>query len=275
MNRLIIALLVFLPSVLFAQNFQGMAVYASKQSLKGLQIDGKNREDADEMTKIIMDRLAKSLEKTYVLNFNSFESTYEQEQKLEAPSAGFSGGVESSGDGLTYKNIKTKLLLVEEEFFGKEFLITDSLKVYQWELQNETKKIGDFTCYKALSVDRVSQEDLDKYEADKVKQDTAKTAFFTVSEPKERVITVWYTPEIAVSQGPGAFWGLPGLIMEANYDDTIILCSKIVLNPKKKVEIKMPKKGKRVTKLEYDSLIAKQMETMTDDDGVIRIEIGQ
>ena len=119
----------------------------------------------------------------------------------------------------------------------------------------------------------MSKEDLEEYEKEKVKQETAKTAFFTVSEPKERITTVWYTPEIPVSQGPGDFWGLPGLILEASFDDTIILCSKIVLNPKNKTEIKMPKRGKRVTKKEYDSLMKKQMEKMTNSDGVIEIHM--
>ncbi|RZJ98139.1 MAG: GLPGLI family protein, partial [Flavobacterium sp.] len=75
------------------------------------------------------------------------------------------------------------------------------------------------------------------------------------------------------SQGPGEFWGLPGLILEASYDETTILCSKVVLNPKTKNEIKKPKKGKKVTKKEYESLIEKQMEQMTDENGAIRIDI--
>ncbi|WP_051224123.1 GLPGLI family protein [Flavobacterium tegetincola] len=274
MNRLIIALLVFLPSVLLAQNFQGMAVYESKRSLKELKIESKDLND--DMMKKIMDGMKKQYEKTYILNFNKYESVYQEEQKLETPSSGFSMGfMSSSANEVTYKNIKNKVQLAEQEFLGKEFLVTDSLKVYNWELQSETKKIGDYTCYKAISVDRVTQEDLDQYEAEKIKQDTANTAFFTITEPKERIVTVWYTPEIPVSQGPGAFWGLPGLIMEASFDDTIILCSKIVLNPTKKLKIKAPRKGKEVTKSQYDSLIEKQMEKMTNQNGVILIEIGQ
>lgn len=274
MNRLIITLMLMLFSsiAIFAQEFNGMAVYESKQSLKDMKIESKDIND--EMMKGIMERMKKQFEKTYILNFNKYESVYQEEQKLEAPSAGFSMTKLGSSDSeITYKNVKNKLKIAEEEFFGKEFLVTDSLKVYNWELQNETKKIGDYTCYKAISVKKVTKEDLEKYEKEKVKQETAKTAFFTVSEPEEKVTTVWYTPEIPVSQGPGEFWGLPGLILEASFDNTIILCSKIIINPAKKFDIKVPKKGKRVTKKQYDSLMEKQMEKMTDSDGVIHIEV--
>lgn len=57
-------------------------------------------------------------------------------------------------------------------------------------------------------------------------------------------MTAWYTPEIPVNQGPENYWGLPGLILEINDGTTTILCSKIVLNAKEKVEIKPSKKEK-------------------------------
>ncbi len=275
MTKLINTMLLLLTATLTvsAQEFQGIAVYESKQSLKDMKIESKDMND--EMMKNIMERMKKQFEKTFILNFNKYESVYQEEQKLEAPSKGISISMASTvGSEITYKDVKNKLSLVEEEFFDKPFLVTDSLKVFQWELQSETKKIGDYTCYKAMSIKKVTQEDLDNYEKEKVKQDTAKTAFFTVSEPKEKITTVWYTPEIPVSHGPGEFWGLPGLIMEARFDDTILLCSKIILQPKNKIQIKKPKKGKRVTKKEYDSLMEKQLEKMTDENGVIHIQVG-
>jgi GLPGLI family protein len=51
-------------------------------------------------------------------------------------------------------------------------------------------------------------------------------------------------PEIPVSQGPEGYWGLPGLILEVNDGKTVLLCSKVVLNPKVKAEIKAPSKGR-------------------------------
>ena len=78
--------------------------------------------------------------------------------------------------------------------------------------------------------------------------------------PKEVVVTAWYTPEVPVNQGPENYWGLPGLILEINDGKTVILCSKVVLNPKEKAEIKASTKGKVVSQAEYDEIMIKKME---------------
>ena len=52
--------------------------------------------------------------------------------------------------------------------------------------------------------------------------------------------------------------------MEINADRTTILCSKIILNPAEKAEIKMPSKGKEVTQKEYNEIISKKMDEMRD-----------
>ena len=92
-----------------------------------------------------------------------------------------------------------------------------------------------------------------------------KTSFLDEIEmPKEITITAWYTPEIPVSQGPEGYWGLPGLILEVNDGKTTILCSKIVLNPKEKAEIKAPDNGKIVSQKEYDEIVIKKMDEMRE-----------
>ncbi len=82
--------------------------------------------------------------------------------------------------------------------------------------------------------------------------------------PKEITITAWYTPEVPINQGPEGYWGLPGLILEVNDGKTVVMCSKLVMNTKDKVEIKAPKNGKQVKQKEYDEIVAKKMEEMKD-----------
>ena len=96
------------------------------------------------------------------------------------------------------------------------------------------------------------------------KGDKPKDFMSEVEVPKEIEVTAWYTMQIPVSQGPGEYWGLPGLILEVNAGKTTILCSKIVMNPTEKNEIKKPSKGKEVTKQEYNDIIKKKMEEMRE-----------
>lgn len=96
------------------------------------------------------------------------------------------------------------------------------------------------------------------------KDDKPKDFMSEVEVPKEIEVTAWYTMQIPVSQGPGEYWGLPGLILEVNAGKTTILCSKIVMNPTEKNEIKKPSKGKEVTKQEYNDIIKKKMEEMRE-----------
>ena len=95
-----------------------------------------------------------------------------------------------------------------------------------------------------------------------------KTNFFDeIDLPKEITVTAWYCPEIPVNQGPDEYWGLPGLIMEVNDGKTVIMCSKLVMNVKDKMEIKAPTGGDKVTQKEFDDIMMKKMKEMSEMGG--------
>jgi GLPGLI family protein len=77
-------------------------------------------------------------------------------------------------------------------------------------------------------------------------------------------ITAWYAPEIAVNNGPEMYWGLPGLILEVNDGSQTIICSKIVLNPKNKIAIKEPTKGKKVNQKKFEEIMDKKSKEMME-----------
>jgi GLPGLI family protein len=274
-------IMTFLSS--FAQkDFQGMAVYESKTSTADFKkrFEG-NKEMTPEMQKMIEERMKKMFEKTFILNFDKQASIYKEEEKLDAPGQGGGGGgmrMMSSfmgGGGTYYKNVKDKNYTVDKEFMGKEFLVKDSLVAYKWVMESETRQIGGYNCYKATTVIPASKTDFRNFrprrEDDKKKEINSdstktdnkekKTNFMEDIElPKEITVTAWYTPEIPVNQGPEGYWGLPGLILEVNDGKTIILCSKVVLNPKDKADIKAPTNGKEISQKDYDETITKKME---------------
>ena len=125
-----------------------------------------------------------------------------------------------------------------------------------------TKKVEGFDW---RSMRRRPAEEEEKKEAEKV-EDSTKTddPMEEIEIPEEIEVIVWYTPQIPVSQGPGEYWGLPGLILEVSADRTTMLCSKIVMNPEEKAEIKKPSKGKEVTKEEYNTIVKEKIEEMRE-----------
>lgn len=279
--------IIFTVSVLFAfitanaqKDFQGMAVYESKTSTADFKARmGGNKDITPEMQKMIEERMKKMFEKTFILNFDKSASIYKEEEKLETPGQQ-GGGMRMmtsfmGGGGTYYKNVKDKSYTVDKEFMGKEFLVKDSLKTYNWKMEAETKEIGGYMCYKATTVIPASKTDFRNFRAKKEdeKKDEAKseenkekkTSFLDeIDLPKEITITAWYSPEIPINQGPEGYWGLPGLILEVNDGKTTILCSKIVLNAKEKAEIKAPTNGKEVSQAEYDETVTKKMEEMME-----------
>ncbi|SDR66487.1 GLPGLI family protein [Formosa sp. Hel1_31_208] len=282
-------LLLLLSFNLNAQDFQGQAIYQTKTSMDMSGWGGGQM--SEQQKKQIAERMKSMLEKTYVLNFNRSESTYKEEDKLAAPGSGGSrwGGMMSSfTGGPQYKNIKEALILQEQEFFGKSFLVKDSLPKLEWKLGSESKQIGQYTCFKATTTKPVdemdfmsmrrrgrgndekneSEESTDSTKTDSVATDSTTTKseniFDGVEVPKFVVVTAWYTPQIPVSTGPGEYHGLPGLILEVTADKTVMLCTKIIMNPKDKAEIQMPDKGEIVTRDEYNKIMKDKIEEMRE-----------
>lgn len=242
-----------------AQNFQGKAVYMSKSKM---DLGSWGARMSEEQKKQVAERLKNRLEKTYVLTFNMQESMFLEEEKIDAISGATDswGGYFSRGD--QYKNVKENSLVQSQEFYGKRFVVKDALYKIDWKLGTETKKIGDYTCYKAkafvpvveLSWYNFSWSDLNEDATEKDK----------TAEEKLTVVEAWYTPQIPVAQGPAEFWGLPGLILEVSAQNTTLLCSEIEINPKQKISITAPEKGEETTKNDYVSIVRKKMVEMRD-----------
>ena len=268
-----LAVFVLVTSIANSQDFQGEAVYQTKTTLN---IDFASAGVPADRVKRMKERMKNELEKIYTLTFSKTESIYKEEQTLSQADGGRPGGgggvrfmmMNGGVTGDYYKNIQTKTSTKESEFSGKNFLIKDSLVTYNWKMEQETKMIGENLCFKATAVVEMPKkpdfkfgrrEDNEKKdEGDKKEEEPEKI----ILEPV--IVTAWYALEIPVSQGPSGYWGLPGLILEVSYADTNIMCTKIVLNPKEKKQLKEPKKGKVVTQNEYDTILKEKMVEMRE-----------
>lgn len=122
--------------------------------------------------------------------------------------------------------------------FGRDFIITDSLQDFDWQITREKSKILNYTVQKATAV-----------------KDSATT------------LEAWYTTQIPIKSGPNNYWGLPGLILklvnrrqgkeirEFYYEATEIDILKDTEEP-----IEKPTKGDKVTQEEFDRIMDEQME---------------
>ncbi len=296
----ILAALLF-TAVSFAQNISGQAFYESKTTVDPDAFGG-GREMNEDMKKRVMEMMKSYLEKTYILTFNNKESIYKEEVKLEAGQSGgpFAMMMSSYTPGAQYKNIETKRMVEENEFFGKEFLVTDSVPSLDWKLEKESKQIGQYVAFKATAIKKVDPND---YSMARPKRDAkngkdgedgkkgkngilgtdgksgepGKSAdevatkeesddpMDNIEVPKEVLVTAWYTPQVPVGQGPGEYSGLPGLILELNVYRTTLLCSKIVMNPKEADKIEAPTKGKEVTREEYRKIVKEKTDEMREN----------
>ena len=182
--------------------------------------------------------------------------------------------------GKQYKNLADNQILEEREFFGKQFLINDTITNLQWTVGKESKQIGQYIAIKATAMKQVDPNDFsmarrrnrdgddeEKKEGEEVKDSTSTNLdpFDEIEVPKEMLVTAWFTPQIPVKNGPGEYAGLPGLILEMSIDRTTILCSKIVLNPKEADKIEAPDIGKEVTREEYNEIVKEKMDEMREN----------
>ena len=260
-----------------AQEIKGIATYKSQRKVD-IELDSTHMND--EMRAQVMAMLKKNFEKEYTLDFTPDESIYKEVENLDKPSVS-TGGMEfvvatAGGSDILYKNTKKNRFANQNHLFGKQFLIEDDLESFDWQLEKETKNIGEYTCFKATAkrmvpVMRIIENTSDEQE-EKIEE----------PELEEITLTAWYTPQIPVKHGPSEYGGFPGLILEVSDGRETILCSKIVLNPKEGVNVKAPSKGKKVNQAEFDTIAEKKMKEMDErfknnrreDGNEIEIRIG-
>ncbi|MBP6126573.1 GLPGLI family protein [Flavobacterium sp.] len=275
--------LLLFSATLFGQDFYGKVEYQTIQNKSKKEAVSISKESEKESAKDALagidkeafeEAMKKAFQKNYLLTFNKNEALFEEIVELEKPKPGQGGvsvSISMSGDGDKYMNTKEKISYTEEDIFGDEFVIKDSLPKIDWQITNETKIIGDYNCVKATYIEPVSKNDLEAYERQQEKIKNGKTTLFQMKKPEPQTITAWYASEIPVSFGPNGVWGLPGLILQLENENYIYFCTKVSLKNNEKVKIKIPNSGKVISKKEYEKYEKKMQKQMEDNDGEFMI----
>ena len=289
-NILIIFLISFSSISLIGQEFQAQAFYKTQTAM---DLGSWGDRMSAEQKKAMKERMKPFLEPVYILTFDKTKSIYKQEETLDAPGSGGGRGwgrMMAASGGPVYKDVVSKKSLQSTEFMGKKFLISNDQDNIKWVMQNESKMIGSYLCFKATaqvkkpktmtSAWRNAEKDSkksaekdskkSKENGNNLENDNNQTN--TKVEKLEEVvinaeietITAWYSPQIPVSHGPAEYGGLPGLILELTNDRTVMLCTKVVMNPEKRIDISEPTKGEFVTKGEFENIVEVKVKEMRD-----------
>ena len=173
------------------------------------------------------------------------DTTYINEQGITVKESfgGSSNYSKFPDEYLKVDHTKNKIEMIQE-VLKKKFLITDELN-YKWNITNETKKIKEYTSYKATTTFRGNN------------------------------FEVWFTPDIPINAGPWKWYGLPGLIVEATDTDKSVVfklervekLTEEIPFPSSKSQKKSLKQYLKEADEAFDAMFAS-----TDERGVTRVE---
>lgn len=184
------------------------------------------------------DRIPSESTSSRILYFSEYESLMKNapQEKEEEDMVTERGNMmirfgRSKGESETYQNLDEGTFTEKRDFMGRTFLISDEQPSYAWKLTGEHSEYLGFAVQKATAL----------YDSTRIE--------------------AWFSPEIPVSAGPELFGGLPGMILVLSVDDgqMVFSATEINLDGLQEGAIRAPKKGKRVSRSEFDTIMEEKM----------------
>jgi GLPGLI family protein len=243
MKKLIVLLLVFCPVCeISSQEFKAKIIYQAT-----LNNDAfynrliKDSTMSETRKKLHLETISTTEPTNFQLLINGNEALYQAEYdpatKVRLKLKPNRTDRVTQHENIYYSNLETNEKYYESFWTRGVLVLLNDIK---WTLTQETKIIGEYTCYKATAI-----------------IDSEQLFGMNFISP----IVAWYTPQIPVSFGIKNFSGLPGLTLELITDQedgkVFYTVNKIELNPKEEIKIKKPKGRKFVSEQEYVKLIEK------------------
>jgi len=127
------------------------------------------------------------------------------------------------------KYINSKRKLIHDYFLLEKNLKVEVEKTVNWILTKEVKKIGDYTCLKAIGT-------------------------IEYGKSKNETVEAWYTASIPLPYGPKTYHGLPGLILEIKEKNHILYLDKIKFISDE-IKIIAPEKKDIISEKQANSII--------------------
>lgn len=237
-----IVIFLFAP-ILLSSQASGKIIYLETQKVNFSPRPG--------MTKEMTDRIPKERKLTRELIFNGTKSIYKKGKVQFAENSRLANNermarranrmMRRGENGASYKNLTSGQMIDQRMIMDKEFLVTDQIVEYKWKITGNKKQILDYLVIEAQT---------------------------TIEDSIN--INAWFTPQIPIQNGPSRFGGLPGLILELtqkNGDNTIIATDIRLGELDKEDVISEPKKGKEVSRKEFNEIRKEKREEMKAQGG--------
>ena len=217
----------------FGQVTKAEAIYKVKLQLK----ENTDKKKLSKRTKMVLEEMENiSVQFLYNEGKGSFKAVEDMEldyiTKLNRSSAKIFSGTKDN----FYYDVPNKKVVSDHEIWGTTYNVVYKFDHFNWELQNETKTIDTYLCYKATTIYSYKNR---------------KGTITTFN------VTAWYTPQIPIPLGPKNYTGLPGLILELREGNITIYLTELTLNPEKKIKIDKVPEGKEVTEAAFEKIAAK------------------
>lgn len=208
-----------------------------------------DKEAKDKTSKMLYDYMS-SMEKAmteveFELLFNQKLGVYKTADNIKEQNLGYKmASMFFGGESIYIYDVQQRQVIMQVNKAGQ--IIDVAYPTYDWNITSETKKIGDYTCYKATT----SYQELNYF---KEPQDT-----ITIN------LEAWFTPEITVPYGPTHYQGLPGVVLMAQNPGAKIYlyADRIELNKKSKQPIIFTKGEKKLSLGAYNKLLYEQRNTL-------------
>jgi GLPGLI family protein len=180
-----------------------------------------NKANAERDKKIYSSYITTSYSDLY---FNSQKTKYAE--KLD------DGSSQRSIEFFTSLNLLSRTVTMVTPINEKSYVISDSLHAPEWSVMNDIREIAGHICMSATTYDSVRRQ--------KVK--------------------AWFAMDIPISIGPDRWYGLPGVILEADLNDgAVVITAEKIEYCKLTKQLDMPKKpkGQVVTQKRYNEIFRK------------------
>jgi GLPGLI family protein len=180
-------------------------------------------------------------ESRHQLLFNAQTSLYKEmaDEAADLPQQGPGRGMRMAMQiprSETYIDRERNEIIVQQDFNGTTYLISEPLELGPWRMDDEILEIAGYNCMMAWKNDTILNQE----------------------------ITAWFTMDLPPFLGPERYTTLPGTVLavDINNGERVWVAREIILEEPDETLIQQPTRGQKLTRDEFNEMMREQLEKM-------------